>query len=223
MLKKNNTSFTDALKSYFKHLYTIAGCSSRKEYWLGYLWMMIFSASVFSVWLMSYFSLYEFASGVKVLKCIGFIFAFSMYFISISMIFSMCRRLHDSNISGWFLLLLLIPILGWIVIFVLLCQPSKEEGKRRYGSEQPSTAVNHIIGWILVFIFGLLAGMHEMNTLQFNYEEVVYQNQLDRELQKEKEEEKESQEENDDDSYDDSGDNYYHNDYDYSNRYDDDY
>lgn len=43
------------------------------------------------------------------------------------------RRLHDTNRTGWWLLLSLIP-LGGIVLLVLLAMPTKNEGNR-YGSE----------------------------------------------------------------------------------------
>ena len=51
-------------------------------------------------------------------------------FIIISLIFLfptftiMVRRLHDTGRSGWFLLLLLIPIIGWIILIIWFCQDS---------------------------------------------------------------------------------------------------
>lgn len=172
-------TFADALKRYFRHLYTISGCVTRKEYWLSYLWMMIFSSSLYFIWVVGYYSLYEMAIGVKILKLLGFIISIGMYFISISLIFSMCRRLHDANISGWFLLLLLIPILGWIVVIVLLCQPSDKNGVKKYGEKKPTSANNHIIGWLLVLTFGLISGFNEMNRIQMNYDYIEYQSHLE--------------------------------------------
>ena len=32
------------------------------------------------------------------------------------------RRLHDTNRSGWWILLLLVPVLGWLVLFEFLCK-----------------------------------------------------------------------------------------------------
>ena len=34
------------------------------------------------------------------------------------------RRLHDTGRSGWWLLLALIPVIGWIVLIYFYCQPS---------------------------------------------------------------------------------------------------
>ena len=40
------------------------------------------------------------------------------------------RRLHDVGKSGWFYLIILIPIIGWIGILILLCSDGdKEENK----------------------------------------------------------------------------------------------
>ena len=58
-------------------------------------------------------------------------------FIIISLIFLfptftiMIRRLHDTGRSGWFLLLLLIPIIGWIILTIWFCQDS--DYKNEYG------------------------------------------------------------------------------------------
>jgi len=37
------------------------------------------------------------------------------------------RRLHDTNRSGWWLLLWLVPVIGWIVLIVFLAQDSVPE------------------------------------------------------------------------------------------------
>lgn len=42
------------------------------------------------------------------------------------------RRLHDSGKSGWWFLILLIPLVGWIVFLVFMLLPS-DEGTNRYG------------------------------------------------------------------------------------------
>jgi uncharacterized membrane protein YhaH (DUF805 family) len=42
------------------------------------------------------------------------------------------RRLHDIGNSGWFVLLLLIPVVGIIILIVLWCMDS-EQGTNKYG------------------------------------------------------------------------------------------
>jgi uncharacterized membrane protein YhaH (DUF805 family) len=42
------------------------------------------------------------------------------------------RRLHDTGRSAWWLLIALIPIIGWIVIIVFLVQDSHED-ENEYG------------------------------------------------------------------------------------------
>ncbi len=42
------------------------------------------------------------------------------------------RRLHDTNRSGWWILIALVPILGWIVLIYFFACPSVE-GDGKYG------------------------------------------------------------------------------------------
>jgi uncharacterized membrane protein YhaH (DUF805 family) len=51
------------------------------------------------------------------------------------------RRLHDVNRSGWFLLLGLIPLVGWIVLLVVMLRDS--DGDNRHGPS-PKDAVRGV-------------------------------------------------------------------------------
>ena len=42
-----------------------------------------------------------------------------------------CRRMHDINRSGWNWLWCLLPIIGWIILLIYLCTPTKE-GENKY-------------------------------------------------------------------------------------------
>jgi len=42
------------------------------------------------------------------------------------------RRLHDSGKSGWWFLIILVPLVGWIVFLVFMMLPS-DDGSNRYG------------------------------------------------------------------------------------------
>jgi uncharacterized membrane protein YhaH (DUF805 family) len=43
------------------------------------------------------------------------------------------RRLHDIGKSGWYLLLLLLPLIGWIILLIWLAQRGNE-APNKYGS-----------------------------------------------------------------------------------------
>ena len=49
------------------------------------------------------------------------------------------RRLHDTDRSAWWLLLLLIPLIGWIVILIFNCQ-SGTPGENRFGPDPKASA-----------------------------------------------------------------------------------
>jgi len=44
------------------------------------------------------------------------------------------RRLHDTDRSGWWLLLILIPIIGWIILLVFYCTDGTH-GPNRFGED----------------------------------------------------------------------------------------
>ena len=48
------------------------------------------------------------------------------------------RRMHDSDRSGWWLLVGLVPVIGWVVVLVFYCLPGTP-GSNRFGSD-PLTA-----------------------------------------------------------------------------------
>jgi uncharacterized membrane protein YhaH (DUF805 family) len=50
------------------------------------------------------------------------------------------RRLHDTNRSGWWILIGLIPIIGWIVLLVFVVEDSNP-GQNQYGANPKDTAV----------------------------------------------------------------------------------
>ena len=50
------------------------------------------------------------------------------------------RRLHDTDRSGWWQLLWFIPLIGWIIIIVFLCQRGTQ-GPNRFGPDDDDLAV----------------------------------------------------------------------------------
>lgn len=51
------------------------------------------------------------------------------------------RRLHDLDRSGWWMLLWIVPVIGWIVLFIWFCTRGTS-GDNRFGPENGETATS---------------------------------------------------------------------------------
>ena len=128
------TSFNDLLKRYV----LFSGRASRTEFWLSSLVLsiLLFATGVIDVTGITFDSddyIGSFEAQVKsTFSNFGLI-------ITIPVLSVTCRRLHDTNRSGWFLLLYFIPLIGLIWILVLCCLRGTE-GENRYG---PYPTVGH--------------------------------------------------------------------------------
>lgn len=121
--------FIDVIKN---HYFDFSGRASRKQYWLFVLWCVIIGFVVSFV--LSFIS--GFAIGAelpyaeditKVTSILNLIFSVVFNFgILIPSLAIQARRLRDGGFSPWLLLLYLIPIIGWIILFVLYIWPSKK-------------------------------------------------------------------------------------------------
>tara|TARA_B110000881_G_C18546889_1_gene501735 strand:+ start:360 stop:737 length:378 start_codon:yes stop_codon:yes gene_type:complete len=108
----------------FKRYFDFSGRSRRKEYWYFALFNLIVAVLL---------GIFDGALGTVDaelgLGVLGAIYAVATIIPNLSITF---RRLHDVNKSAWWLLILLIPLIGFIVWLVFMCQDSKDENK--YGS-----------------------------------------------------------------------------------------
>lgn len=102
-------NFGDSIKTCFSKYADFNGRASRSEYW----WFVLFLAlghvafSIFAYRLGGLFSLATLLPNIAVAT----------------------RRLHDTDKSGWWQLLVFIPVLGWIAIIYLLVQEPKEPNR----------------------------------------------------------------------------------------------
>lgn len=110
---QRQVSFTEAIKMALQQNYcNFSGRSSRSEYW--------------------WFSLFNLIIGF-ILGFIGSMISQQAYYV-LSAIVNLglllpglglvVRRLHDINKSGWWILINLIPLVGWIIMLVWLCKDS---------------------------------------------------------------------------------------------------
>jgi uncharacterized membrane protein YhaH (DUF805 family) len=118
--------FVEALKKYA----VFSGRSRRKEYWYFVLFVAIISI-VLNI-IDSLFGTYHRESGAGLLSII-----FSLAVLIPSIAVSV-RRLHDIDRTGWWVLISLVPLIGWIVLLVFHVQDGTPD-PNRFGPDPKST------------------------------------------------------------------------------------
>lgn len=122
--------FTEAIKSVYSQYATFEGRARRSEYW----WFQLFFFLVYLVLVipMTLLSSGNEPNGLGVVFLVLF-FAFVIGTI-IPMISVLVRRLHDTNRTGWWYWISLIPFIGGIWLFVLTVLESTP-GDNRFGPQ----------------------------------------------------------------------------------------
>lgn len=106
---------------------TFSGRARRQEYWLFYLDCIIVSSALSSL---SLSLVHDIVANVIVTT----VSVAWTLFIIIPSLAVLVRRLHDTNRSGWWLLLYLLPVIGAIVLFVFTLLPGTV-GENDYGDD----------------------------------------------------------------------------------------
>lgn len=103
----------------FLRAFDFRGRTSRRDYWFFVLFTVVVFVGAFVL---------DAITGQEVFSTLwGLIILLPSYA-------ALARRFHDTNRSGWFVLLCLIPLLGLILVLVWGCEPS-QPGPNRYGPE----------------------------------------------------------------------------------------
>lgn len=102
-------TFGESIQSCFSKYADFDGRASRSEYW----WFSLFTF------------LASLATGL-VSDSFGALFSLAVLLPSLAV---GARRLHDVDRSAWFLLLWLVPLVGWIILIVWTTQESKEPNR----------------------------------------------------------------------------------------------
>ena len=105
-------NFVDAVKTCFTKYVGFDGRATRSEYW----WWVLFLVAIAVV------------MELLNLGLIGNLFSLATLLPSIAV---GARRLHDIGKSGWWQLIALIPLIGWLVLIYWAVQPS--EGDNAFG------------------------------------------------------------------------------------------
>nr|WP_233579558.1 DUF805 domain-containing protein [Verrucosispora sp. FIM060022] len=121
-------SFPDAIRSAFSQYATFRGRARRSEYW----WFSLFLLLVGIV-----ASVLDSALGVDFEGSGGPVSLLVNLAVLLPSLAVAVRRLHDIDRTGWWLLLALIPIVGWIVLLVFALQ-NGTPGPNRFGPSPKS-------------------------------------------------------------------------------------
>ena len=123
--------FAEAVQSCFKQYVGFTGRARRSEYW----WFALFGLIVGIVANLIDTVLGTMSEDTNV-GVLGTIVSLALLLPSLAVAI---RRLHDTSRTGWWILIGLIPIVGWIILIYWACQPGQPEANQ-YGAP-PSTAV----------------------------------------------------------------------------------
>lgn len=107
-------TFFESIQTCFRKYATFDGVAVRSEYW----WFVLFTAIAGAI-------------TQEISVTLGGVFSLATLLPSLA---AASRRLHDTDRSGWWQLLWLVPVIGWIVLIVFLAQESRQN---RYGGAAP--------------------------------------------------------------------------------------
>ena len=110
-------TFSDSVSTCLKKYFVFQGRASRSEYWW---FQLIVSPSYFVSTILE--------------NEIGYFFLGITLFTLIPAISAGVRRLHDTNRSGFFLLISFIPFIGGLVLLFFLI-PEGTKGKNKFGPD----------------------------------------------------------------------------------------
>ena len=111
-------TFGESVSTCVKKYFVFKGRASKSEFW----WFQL-------IWVVSYIVMIISNNEAIAFICLGIII-----FIAIPLISVGVRRLHDTNKSGFYYLLSLIPFIGGLILlFMMIADGTK--GKNQYGPD----------------------------------------------------------------------------------------
>jgi len=109
-------NFVESIQTCYKKFFDFSGRASKSEYW----WFQLYNAIIYVLTFLFQGDLVLLFSILVIVNLIP------VYAAGV-------RRIHDSDKSGWLVLLSLIPLIG-LYVFVLLLQDGSK-GKNRFGAK----------------------------------------------------------------------------------------
>ena len=112
--------FGEAIQSVFSKYATFSGRARRSEYWYFFLFNVIVTVVLSTLYSVTNSTIFTFLLGL---------FDLALLVPSLAVFW---RRMHDIGRSGAYYFLGLIPLVGWILLLVWECQDS-QPGANQYG------------------------------------------------------------------------------------------
>ena len=127
-------SFIEAIKSGYQGYVGFSGRSPRSGYWWWVLYQVIVQVIL----------AFAFGGGQAVeggftynANPVALVWSLAHFLPGLAVTI---RRLHDTDRSGWWVLIGLVPLVGWIVMLVFMVQKGTS-GANRFGADTQSAAV----------------------------------------------------------------------------------
>ena len=115
-------SMLEAVKACFSNYATFSGRARRAEYW----WFTLFSLIVSVV--------LSIVDGAILGSDMGLMSSLWSLAVLLPSLAVGARRLHDTDRSGWWLLIMFLPLIGFIVLIVFFAQRGSQ-GSNRFGTD----------------------------------------------------------------------------------------
>jgi len=118
-------NFGDSIKSGFNRYFDFSTRSSRSEYWWWYLF------NILSTYALLFLGGALVNMGMDAGAFLMFIWSIILIIPSIALA---VRRLHDTDRSGWWLLIAIVPLIGWILLIIWYVTEGTS-GDNRFGAD----------------------------------------------------------------------------------------
>ena len=116
------SSFPEAVGAFFSKYFTFSGRSNRPEYWYAFLFLLLLLVGTTIADFFLIDSTLQFRPITMVAQIATLIPSFAVA----------ARRLHDTDRSAWWLLIILVPLIGALVLLVFGFQRGTP-GSNRFG------------------------------------------------------------------------------------------
>ena len=123
--------FIDAVKAFYKNYFNFSGRALRSEYW----WPQAFFILLYVIMFAAIALLGESVGGIVAMVVTVIMLASIIPSISVTV-----RRLHDGDKSGWFILLGLIPFVGFYILYLTIIKGT--DGPNRFGPDRLGADTN---------------------------------------------------------------------------------